>query len=154
MAGHAPIGNRAMRSQAREQRAVSIDRDELWNVAADTATIGAVKSTSTALIVAALLVLGIAIGAAATHLGSRATHATPGPTSVSPRSAPVSSRVAPVASPPPKSRAAVDPAKVAACRQDALSDRDSDNLKAAIADDGCAGVLSDETIRRIAEGGN
>jgi hypothetical protein len=112
-----------------------------------------VKITSTVLIVAAL-VLGVAIGVGATQLGSEAKQTTSERTSAPAPSAPVSSRAAPVTSAPAGSHPAEKSAKAAACRQDALSDRDSDNLKAALADDGCAGVLSDETIREIAAKGD
>jgi hypothetical protein len=109
-----------------------------------------VKITSTFVaIVAAALVLGMVVGVGATQLGSGAKQATSGRTSAPARSAPVSSHAAPARSAPVSSHAAENSAKAAACRQDALSDRDSDNLKAALADDGCAGVLSDETIRQI-----
>lgn len=107
------------------------------------------KITSTVLIVAAALVLGMAVGVGATQLGSEPKQAASGRTSAPARSAPVSSRAAPVRSAPVSSHLSEKSAKAAACRQDALSDRDSDNLKAALADDGCSGVLSDETIREI-----
>jgi hypothetical protein len=110
------------------------------------------KITSTLLVVAAL-VLGVGVGVGATRLGSEAKQAAPERTSAPVRSAPVSSRAAPVTSAPVRSHPAEKSPKAAACRQDALSDRDSDNLKAALADDGCAGVLSDETIREIAAKG-
>jgi hypothetical protein len=126
----------------------------LWNIAPDASSIGAVKRTSTVLIVAAALVLGMAVGVGATQLGSEAKQATPRRTSAPARSAPVSSRAAPDTSAPVSSRAPEKSATAAACRQEALSDRDSDNLKAALADDGCAGVLSDETIREIAAKGD
>jgi hypothetical protein len=95
-----------------------------------------VKITSTVLIAAAL-VLGVAVGVGATRLGSEAKQSASGQTPAPARSAPVSPLAAEKA------------AKAADCRQHALSDRDSNNLKAALADDGCSGVLSDETIREI-----
>lgn len=107
------------------------------------------KITSTVLIVAAALALGMAVGVGATQLGNEPEQAASGRTSAPARSAPVNSRAAPVTSAPVSPPAAEKSAKAAACRQDALSDRDSDNLKAALADDGCSGVLSDETIREI-----
>jgi len=126
----------------------------MMKVAPNAPSIGAVKVTSTVLIVAAASVLGIAVGVGATHLGSGARQAASGRTSAPVRSAPVSSRAAPVTSAPVSSHAPATSAKTAACRRDALSERDSDNLKAALADDGCSGVLSDETIREIeAKGG-
>jgi hypothetical protein len=110
-----------------------------------------VKVTSTVLIVAAALVLGVGVGVGvgATQLGSGARQAASARTSAPARPAPVSSRAAPVTSAPVSPGAGGTSAKAAACRRDALSDRDSDNLKAALTDDGCGGVLSDETIREI-----
>jgi hypothetical protein len=79
---------------------------------------GAVKIASTVLIVAAVLVLGAAVGVGAKQLGSEAKQAASGQAPAPARSAPVAAEKA---------------AKAAGCRQDALSERDSDNLKAALA---------------------
>jgi hypothetical protein len=78
---------------------------------------------------AALVVVGVGIGA--TQFGHNSEQAS-GQNSQAPSSA----RSA--------DGSADSTEKVTECRQDALSDRDSDDPKEALADDGCQGVLSDD----------
>ena len=80
-------------------------------------------------VAAALVVVGVGIGA--TQFGHNSEQA-----SGQDPQAPASARSA--------DSSAGSSEKVAECREDALSDRDSDDPKEALADDGCRGVLSDD----------